>query len=107
VSFAEDMDEHFDIQTDERFPGQFRVTGNRIEKVVAMTNWDYYESIRRFQRILEATGISKALKKAGAVQGDMVMVGEWDFNYWEPRNRWIAELGLDEINPRQRYGREE
>jgi len=107
VSFAEDLDEHFDIQTDERFPGQFRVTGNRIEKVVAMTNWDYYESIRRFQRILEATGISKALKKAGAVQGDMVMVGEWDFNYWEPRNRWIAELGLDEINPRQRYGREE
>ena len=28
-----------------------------------MTNWDYYESIQRFQRILEAEGISDALKK--------------------------------------------
>lgn len=67
-----------------------------------MTNWDYYEAVRRFQRILEAQGISQALKEAGAKQGDVVMVGDWDFNYWEPRNRWIAELGLEDVNPRKR-----
>lgn len=67
-----------------------------------MTNWDYYEAVRRFQRILEAEGIAKALREAGAKQGDLVMVGEWDFNYWEPRNRWIAELGLENVDPRKR-----
>lgn len=39
-----------------------------------------------------------------ATQGDLVMVGDWDFNYWEPKNRWIAELGLEEVNPRLRPG---
>ncbi len=67
-----------------------------------MTNWDYYEAVRRFQRILESEGIAKALREAGAKQGDLVMVGEWDFNYWEPRNRWIAELGLENVDPRKR-----
>ena len=93
-----------------------------------MTNWNYYESVRRFQRILEARGISKALRAAGATQGtnrrrwavwsidlttvnvvtqgDLVMVGDWDFYYWEPKNRWIAELGLEEVNPRLRPGLE-
>lgn len=41
--------------------------------------------------------------QAGAQQGDLVMIGEWDFNYWERKNRWVAELGLENINPRKRY----
>jgi len=40
-----------------------------------MTNWDYYEAAQRFQRILEAQGISEALKQAGAREGDLVMIG--------------------------------
>ena len=34
-----------------------------------MTNWDYYEAVERFQRILDATGINKALRKRGAREG--------------------------------------
>jgi len=34
-----------------------------------MTNWDYYEAVERFERILVATGISKTLKKRGAKEG--------------------------------------
>lgn len=71
-------------------------------QVVSMTNWDYYEAVRRFQRILEAHGISQALREAGAQQGDQVVVGDWEFSFWEPRNRWIAELGLEEVNPHHR-----
>lgn len=41
-----------------------------------MTNWDYYEAVQRFQRILEAEKISDALKAAGALEGDLVMIGE-------------------------------
>lgn len=67
-----------------------------------MTNWDYYEAVQRFQRILEAQGIADALREAGAEEGDLVMIGEWDFNYWERKNRWMSELGLENINPRKR-----
>ena len=31
-----------------------------------MTNWDYYESVQRSQRILEAEGISDALRKVSS-----------------------------------------
>lgn len=107
VSFEDAVDGSFDVLTDDSYPGQFRVVGGKIEKVVVMTNWDYYESVQRFQRILEAEGISDALKEAGAQQGDLVMIGDWDFNYWERKNRWIADLGLENINPRRRPSQED
>lgn len=53
----------------------WRVSGVRIERAAAMTNWDYYESGLRFQRILEVMGISKALNKAGVQDGDVVAIG--------------------------------
>ena len=30
------------------------------------------------------------------------MIGEWDFNYFERRNLWVQELGLESVNPRKR-----
>jgi GTPase len=44
-------------------------SGKAIEKVVLMTNWDYYEAVERFQRVLDATGINAALKERGALDG--------------------------------------
>jgi Obg family GTPase CgtA-like protein len=38
-------------------------------------NWDYYESVDRFQRILDASGITESLKENGAKEGDLVMIG--------------------------------
>lgn len=102
VNFDDDIDESFEVFTDDRFPGQFRVAGQKIERIVAMTNWDYYEAVQRFQRILEAEGINEALKEAGAQEGDLVMIGDWDFNYVEMKNRWIRDLGMENMNPRQR-----
>lgn len=108
VNFEDEDDGSFEIMSDPRYPGQYRVVGEKIETIVKMTNWDYYESLQRFQRILEAQGINTALEEAGAEQGDLVMIGEWDFNYWDKKHRWIAELGLEDINPRRaRFGAEE
>jgi Domain of unknown function (DUF1967) len=42
-----------------------RVQGEAIERFAAMTNWDYYESARRFQSVLNAAGVIKALKVRG------------------------------------------
>ena len=48
-----------------------------------MTNWDYYESGLRFQRILDAMGISRALEEAGTQDGDVVVVGKTELVWGE------------------------
>ena len=70
---------------------------------MATTNWDYYEAVQRFQRILEAEGINKALKELGAEDGNLIMIGDWDFNYYDKKNRWISDLGFENINPSKRF----
>lgn len=63
--------------------GEFVVKGKRIERAVAMTYWDYDDALMRFQRILEAMGISKALEKAGVETGDTVTIGEMELEWGE------------------------
>jgi GTP-binding protein len=46
-----------------------------------MTYWEHFQSVRRFQRILEALGIDAALRKAGVVNGDTVLVGDYDLEW--------------------------
>ncbi|CAM9811671.1 unnamed protein product [Chrysoparadoxa australica] len=55
----EEEERGFRIESDPAYPGQWRVTGARIERVAKMTDLDYYEAVLRFQRILDAVGISK------------------------------------------------
>ncbi|HIC88580.1 MAG TPA: GTPase ObgE [Anaerolineae bacterium] len=56
--------------------GTWQVTGRRVERAAAMTNWDYYEAALRFQRILDAMGVSQALEEAGVQEGDTVYIGD-------------------------------
>ena len=41
-----------------------------------MTNWDYYDAILRFQRILDRMGVTEALVKAGVKDGDIVRIAD-------------------------------
>ena len=50
--------------------GAYRVSGKRIERLVAQTNFDNEESAERFQRELVRTGIDGALRKAGDPPGE-------------------------------------
>jgi GTPase len=50
------------------------VEGQEIEKVARMTKWDYYEAALRFQRVLDALGITDALRAAGVQDGDTVQI---------------------------------
>ncbi|MCB0132082.1 MAG: Obg family GTPase CgtA, partial [Caldilineaceae bacterium] len=54
----------------------WRVEGIAVERAAQMTNWDYYEAAMRFQRILDAMGISDALRSAGVQDGDTVRIGD-------------------------------
>jgi GTP-binding protein len=67
--------------TIERVPTGWRVSGEAIERAAAMTYWEYEDSIRRFQHILETLGVDKALRQAGVQEGDMVFIGEYELEW--------------------------
>jgi GTP-binding protein len=67
----------------QRIANGWRITGASIERAAAMTYWDNDDSIRRFQRILEALGIDDALRDAGVKEGDMVSVGDYELEWSE------------------------
>jgi GTP-binding protein len=59
----------------------WRVSGEAIERAAAMTYWEHFQSVRRFQRILEALGIDKALRQAGVQVGDTVFIGDFELEW--------------------------
>ncbi len=67
--------------SDPAYPGQWRIRGAYIEQVAKMTHWEYPEAVERFGRQLQALGIESELIRRGAVQGDLVMVDIYDFNF--------------------------
>lgn len=66
-----------------RISNGWRISGEAIERAAAMTYWEHFQSVRRFQRILETLGVDDALQKAGVQAGDTVVIGdhelEWAF----------------------------
>lgn len=65
-----------------RVGSDWRVSGDAIERAASMTYWEYDQSIRRFQRIIETLGIDAALREAGVKQGDTVFIGDHELE-WE------------------------
>ncbi len=59
------------------------VTGKMVEKAAAMTYFDQVGSVRRFQRLMERLGVEKALRNDGIQEGDTVVVGEWELEWWD------------------------
>lgn len=60
----------------------WRISGKGLERAAAMTYWEHFQSIRRFQRILEVMGVDQALREAGVEPGDIVMIGQHELE-WE------------------------
>lgn len=67
-------DEGFTILRDGE--GNWHVRGKRIERVAAMTYFEFDATLLRFQHILERMGISEALQEAGVQPGDTVYIGD-------------------------------
>lgn len=63
--------------------GAFVITGPRIENLVAMTNFDDDQSLRRFQRIWRYMELDKLLKEKGIQDGNTVRICEMEFEYHE------------------------
>jgi len=69
--------------TIEKIDGVFEVKGKRIEKLVAMTNFDTDDGLQRFQRIIEKIGLEEALRNMGIQEGDTVRIKDLEFEYSE------------------------
>ena len=61
--------------------GAFVITGSRIENLVAMTNFDDDQSVRRFQRIWRYMELDKLLQEKGICDGNTVRIYEMEFEY--------------------------
>ncbi|KAH7279733.1 hypothetical protein KP509_37G033700 [Ceratopteris richardii] len=57
----------------------WEVRGSGLERFIQMTNWEYFEALTRFQHVLAASGVNKALKEQGVAEGDTVVVGQMEF----------------------------
>lgn len=64
----------------------FYVKGKRVEKLVSMTNFEDYLSMRRFERAWRFMGLDKLLKKEGIKEGDTVNLYGVEFTYAENRD---------------------
>jgi len=63
--------------------GVYEVTGKRIEKLMAMTNFSTDEGLKRFQRTLEHMGLEHELRKMGIKEGETVRISSMEFDYSE------------------------
>lgn len=59
----------------------FLVEGERIERLVQKTNFQYQDSIMRFARTLRQLGVEEALRQRGAENGDTVIIGGMEFEF--------------------------
>jgi GTP-binding protein len=61
----------------------YRVRGIKVERVIARTNWAQDEGAARAHRVLQAMGVTEALRTAGIQEGDTVQIGEADLEWRE------------------------
>jgi GTPase len=80
-TLPDESDVPFTVEKDE--DGLYVVRGKRIERAAAMTYWENEEALMRFQRIMEAIGLTQALRDAGVQEGDMVQIGKHELEWSE------------------------
>jgi Obg family GTPase CgtA len=81
VVYAARPEAAFSIRRDD--DGAFVVEGREIEKLVAMTNFDNDEALRRFQLAWRRLGVDGDLKERGIKEGDTVRIRGTEFEFKE------------------------
>ncbi|MDT2817129.1 GTPase ObgE [Vagococcus lutrae] len=69
----------FDVTRDP--DGTWVLSGEKLEKLFVMTNFDRDESVMRFARQLRGMGVDEELRSRGAVDGDLVRIEEFVFEF--------------------------
>ncbi|MBC95407.1 GTPase ObgE [bacterium] len=67
----------------------FTVKGRQAERAVSLNDLTNIEALEYIQFTLEKIGVNKALRKAGIRQGNLVQIGELQFEYMDDDEHWI------------------
>jgi len=59
----------------------FYVEGDWIYNLMGRINFDDYESLNYFQRVLQNSGVFEMLEERGCKDGDTVSIYEFEFDY--------------------------
>lgn len=57
------------------------LSGEKLEKLFKMTNFDHDETVNRFARQLRSMGVDEALRARGAKDGDIVRIDKFEFEF--------------------------
>ncbi|ATW25473.1 GTPase ObgE [Candidatus Formimonas warabiya] len=71
--------ERFQIFRDEA--GIFVVSGEEVERHVAMTDFENEAAVKRLQRIFKKMGLDQGLREKGAKAGDVIRIKELEFDF--------------------------
>jgi GTPase len=71
-------DEPFEIHLDD---GVYVISGERVERLARMTDFDSDEALARFEQILAKMGVEKKLRELGVHEGDTVRIAGVEFDY--------------------------
>ncbi|MCI5997702.1 MAG: GTPase ObgE [Peptoniphilaceae bacterium] len=63
--------------------GTFYIEGPLVDYLVYITNFEDYDSLKYFQKVLIDKGIIDALKEKGVKEGQSIMIGEMEFEFFE------------------------
>ena len=81
VVYDQNADEDEKVTVSRNDAGDFVVSGKAIEKLVAMTNFNNDEAVRRFQYIWRLKGLDEKLRARGIKEGMTVHIGDMAFDY--------------------------
>ncbi len=73
-------DGRFEVTLDD---GVYVVSGQRLNRFVAMTNFENEAAVKRLQNIMRKMGVEDELRKAGVKPGDTVRIRDMEFTYAE------------------------
>ena len=71
-------DEPFVIDVED---GVYVVSGERVERLARMTDFDSDEALARFEQVLAKMGVDKKLRALGIQEGDTVRIAGVEFDY--------------------------
>ncbi len=60
---------------------KFRITGEKVERILKMTKFQTEESVLRFENKLKKLGIDDALIKMGCEEGDTIYILDYEFDF--------------------------
>ncbi len=80
VYFEEEKEPDFKVRKENE---NYIVEGPLIENLIYRTNFEVYESVNHLQKVLEDKGVIQQLKDLGIQDGDNVVIGDVEFDFYE------------------------